>query len=78
MFIPKLPSFEVKSIELIVTHSSLVNSKDVLRMMIFLLVSPINLIFGFISTPYSDMTHQLFVELFHVQYFGEFQLSSVD
>ena len=55
MFIPKLPSFEVKSIELIVTHSSLGNSKGVLGMMILLLVSPIDLIFGFLSTPYSDM-----------------------
>ena len=55
MFIPKLPSFEVKSNELIVTLSSLVNSKGVLGMMILLLAYPINLIFGFISTPYSDM-----------------------
>ena len=54
-FIPKLPSFEVKSIELIVTNSSLVNSKGVIGMMISLLVSPINLIFGFISSPYSDI-----------------------
>ena len=55
MFIPKSPSFEVKSIELVATHSSLVNLKVVLGMMILLLGSPINLIFVFISTPYSDM-----------------------
>ena len=55
MFIPKSPSFEVKSVELIITHSSLVDSKGVLGMMILLLGSPINLIFVFISTPYSDM-----------------------
>ena len=55
MFVPKLPSFEVESIELIVTHSSLPNSKSVLGMMILLLVSPINLRFGFISTPFSEM-----------------------
>ena len=55
MFIPKSLSFEVKSIELVATHSSLVNLKVVLGMMILLLGSPINLIFVFISTPYSDM-----------------------
>ena len=55
VFIQKLLSFEVKSIELIVTHSSLVNSEGALGMMILLLAFPINLIFGFISTQYSDM-----------------------
>ena len=55
MFIPKLSLFEVKSIEFIVSHSSLVNLKGVLGMMILLLVSPIKPIFGFISTPCSDM-----------------------
>ena len=34
--------------------------------MILLLVSPINFIFGFISTPYSDMSQQKFVGLQHV------------
>ena len=53
--IPKLPSFDLKPIELIDIHLSLVNSKGVLGVITLLLVSPTNLIFGFISTPYSDM-----------------------